>query len=250
VSAPGQRYHPAVLAQAIATCAEMAPGRLAVCLGSGEAMNEHVTGDRWPAKEDRNARLHECAGIIRDLLAGREVSHDGHVRVDRARVWSLPPEPPPLFGAAVSERTARWLGGWTDGLATVHRPPAELRRVLDAYRQGGGEGRPALLQVHVSWAPTEEEALALAHDQWRTNVLPPVVLWDLETPEHFDAAAVHVRPEDVAGTVLVSADLGRHRAWIEEALEVGFDEVAIHHVGQDQRAFIDAFGERVLPGLT
>ncbi len=249
VTAPGQRYHPAIVAQAIATLAEMFPARLWVCLGSGEASNEHITGDGWPPKPVRNARLLECVQVIRALLAGEEVTHHGLVRVDRARLWSRPAEPPPLIGAAVSEATARWAGGWADGLVTVHRPPDRLRRVVEAFREGGGEGKPMVLQAHVSWAPTEEEALAIAHDQWRTNVFAPPVPWDLETVEHFDEAARHVRPEDVREAVLVSSDLERHAEWIREAAALGFDEVNLHFVGKEQRPSIEAFAERVLPAL-
>src|SRR6187200_825995 len=98
VTAPGQRYHPVIVAQAIATLEEMFPGRFWAALGSGEAMNEHITGDPWPSKDDRDARLEESVGIIRRLLAGERVSHHGHVRVAEARVWSRPAEPPPLLG--------------------------------------------------------------------------------------------------------------------------------------------------------
>ena len=250
VCAPGQRYHPAVVAQKIATLAEMFPGRLWTVLGSGEASNEHITGDRWPAKPDRNARLRECADVIRLLLDGDEVTHHGHVVVDRARLWTLPAEPPPLLGAAVSEATARWMGDWADGLATVHRPPDQLRRVIEAFREGGGEGKPAVLQVHVSWAPTEEEALAIAHDQWRSNAFAPPVCWDLEMVDHFDEASRFVRPEDMRDAVLISSDPGRFVEWIAEAAELGFDEVNVHHVGQEQRPFIETFGRDVLPQLT
>jgi probable non-F420 flavinoid oxidoreductase len=249
VNAPGQRYHPAIVAQAIATLAEMFPERLWVCLGTGEASNEHVTGDRWPPKPLRNARLAECVAVIRALLAGEEVTHDGLVRVDRARLWTRPAVPPPLLGAAVTEETARWVGGWADGLATIHRPPDRLRRVTEAFREGGGEGKPMVLQAHVSWARTQEEALLIAHDQWRTNLFGPPVCWDLEMVEHFDEAARHVRPEDVRAGVLVSSDPAQHVAWIEEAAALGFDEVNLHHVGQEQGPFIEAFGRHVLPAL-
>jgi probable non-F420 flavinoid oxidoreductase len=249
VTAPGQRYHPAIVAQAIATLAEMFPERLWVCLGTGEASNEHVTGDRWPPKPVRNARLAECVAVIRALLAGEEVTHDGLVRVDRARLWTRPAVPPPLLGAAVTEETARWVGGWADGLATIHRRPDRLRRVIEAFREGGGEGKPMVLQAHVSWAPTEEEALLIAHDQWRTNLFGPPVCWDLEMVEHFDEAARHVRPEDLRDGVLVSSDPARHVAWIGEAAALGFDEVNVHHVGQEQGAFIETFGRHVLPAL-
>ena len=250
VTAPGQRYHPAIVAQAIATLAEMFHGRLWACLGSGEASNEHITGGRWPPKAVRNARLAECAEVIRALLRGEEVTHDGLVTVDRARLWTLPPDAPLLLGAAVTAETARWIGGWADGMATIHRPRAQLERVVEAFREGGGEGKPMLLQVHLAWAPTDGEALAIAHDQWRANLFSPPVCWDLETVEHFDEAARHVRPEDVRAGVLVSSDPGRHLAWIQEAAELGFDEIVLHHVGKEQAAFIEAFGRHVLPAVT
>ena len=188
VNAPGQRYHPAIVAQAAATLTEMFPGRLWVALGSGEASNEHITGAGWPPKDERNARLRECVEVMRALFAGEEVTHHGHVEVDRARLWTLPTDPPPLIGAAVSEDTARWAGSWADGLATVNAPPEQLRKIVAAYRDGGGQGR-LVLQVHLSWAPTEEEALRIAHDQWRTNVFDPPVCWDVETVEEFDRRA-------------------------------------------------------------
>ncbi|SDD76509.1 TIGR03885 family FMN-dependent LLM class oxidoreductase [Actinokineospora iranica] len=249
VTAPGQRYHPAVVAQAIGTLAAMYPGRFWAALGTGEAANEHITGDGWPRKEVRSARLRECVDVIRALLAGEEVSHDGLVTVDRARLWTRPDQPPDLLGAAVSEKTARWCAAWADGLITVNGPPEQLRRVVGAYRDAGGRGK-LVLQAHLSWAPDEDTALAVAHDQWRTNVFAPPVPWDLETPELFDAVSERVTPEQVAEVVTVSADLGRHTAWLREYAELGFDEVYLHHVGQAQDEFIDAFGAKVLTELS
>jgi probable non-F420 flavinoid oxidoreductase len=249
VTAPGQRYHPAIVAQAAATLAELFPGRLSVALGSGEFSNEHITGAPWPDKKLRNARLRECVDVIRALLAGEVVDHDGLVRVDRARLWTLPAEPPPLLATAVSAETAGWAGDWADGLITIAQPHEHLRRMLDAFRCGGGAGKPVALQVHLAWAPDEDEALRIAHDQWRTNVFSPPLCWDLATVEQFDEAARHVRPEDLRGAVLVSADLGRHAAWLAELVELGFDAIYLHHVGREQRPFIDAFGEHVLPRL-
>ena len=118
--------------------------------------------------------------------------------------------------------------------------------MLAAFRESGGEGKPVAVQVHLSWAGTDEEALAIAHEQWRTNIFPPPLPWDLATVEEFDLAATHVRPEDMHGPVLISSDLGRHAAWIGELGEL-FDAVYLHHVGQEQRPFIEAFGEHVLP---
>ncbi|PPK97906.1 putative non-F420 flavinoid oxidoreductase [Kineococcus xinjiangensis] len=248
VNAPGQRYHPAIIAQAAATLTAMYPGRFWVALGSGEAANEHVTGGGWPRKSLRNARLRECVDVMRALLAGEEVSHDGLVTVDRAKLWTLPEEPPPFIGTAVSVETAGWVAGWADGLATINQPLDHLRRMVEAYRGGGGRGR-LVLQVHVSYAADEDTALAIAHDQWRTNVFQPPVCWDLDTPHAFDEAAKHVPPEAVREAVLVSSDPGRLTAWLQELIEVGFDEVYLHHVGKEQDEFIDVFGSRVLPQL-
>jgi probable non-F420 flavinoid oxidoreductase len=251
VNAPGQRYHPAIIAQAAATLSELFPGRFWLALGSGEASNEHITGDRWPAKEERRARLGEAVSVIRALLAGETVSHDGLVKVDRARLWTRPAEPPKLIGAAISPETAAWVGGWADGLVTLNQPHDQLRRLIDAFRDGGGEGKPLYLQVHLSWAADEETALAVAHDQWRSNVFDPALAMELVLPEQFDAAARYVTPEDVRSAVLVSADLGRHAAWLAEYAELGFDRLYLHEVGQaeHQQPFIDAFGSKVIPQL-
>jgi probable non-F420 flavinoid oxidoreductase len=248
VNAPGQRYHPAIVAQAAATLAAMFPSRLWVALGTGEASNEHITGEGWPRKEVRTRRLQECVDVIRALHAGEEVSHDGLVHVDRARIWTLPAAPPPLIGAAVSPETAAWVAGWADGLVTVDQPLDALRRVVGAYRDAGGTG-PASLQVHLAYAPTLDEARAIAYDQWRTNVFAPPVCWDLETVEHFDVAAARVRPEDVEASVLVSHEAKQHVEWIQERAELGFDAIYLHHVGREQQRFIDTFGAEVLPDL-
>jgi probable non-F420 flavinoid oxidoreductase len=248
VNAPGQRYHPAIIAQAIGTLEAISPGRFWVALGSGEASNEHITGDGWPRKEVRNARLRESADVIRALLRGETVSHDGLVTVDRARLWTLPEHPPPLFATAVSEETARWAAGWADGLATIAQPREKLERMIEAYRSAGGRG-PLVLQAHVSYAETDAEALAIAHDQWRTNVFSPPLCWDLDSPEAFDEAAKHVTPEDMRASVFVSSDPAAFAAQLQQFAELGFDRIYVHHVGKEQAGFIDAFGEHVLPQL-
>ena len=249
VNAPGQRYHPVMIAQAIATLGEMFPGRFWAALGSGEALNEHVTGDRWPDKPTRDARLLECVEVIRALLAGDEVTHDGLITVDRARLWSLPEQTPRLIGAAVSEDTAGIVGGWADGLITVNQPVEVLARVFDTFRSNGGDGKPIHVQVHVSWDEDEDRALAIAHDQWRSNVFGADLAWNLEFPAQFDAAAEHVEPEAVRSSVLVSSDLGWLTDQLRQIADLGVDTLALHHVGQDQERFIDVFGAKVLPEL-
>jgi coenzyme F420-dependent glucose-6-phosphate dehydrogenase len=249
VTAPGQRYHPAIVAQAAATLAEMFPGRFWVAVGSGQALNEHITGERWPKKAERNARLLESVEVMRALFAGETVSRDGWVCVDRAKLYSLPEEPPPVVAAAVTPDTARWVGGWADGLITINQPREQLERVVEAFREGGGEGKPMSLQVHLSYHPDEEEALAMAHDQWRYGILGSDVGWCLEMPEDFEQVAAYIRPEDVRPHVLISSDLGQHAEWLRGFAALGFEEMYLHHVGKEQGGFIEAFGAEVLPNL-
>ena len=249
VTAPGQRYHPAITAQAIATLGEMFPGRFWAALGSGEASNEHITGDRWPDKPTRDARLLECVDVIRRLLRGDEVTHHGHVVVDRARLWTRPETPPALIGAAVSAATARIVGAWADGLITIYQPIETLQQVISSFREGGGEGKPVHVQVHVSYAASDDEALAIAYDQWRSNVFGADIAWDLERVEQFDEASKTVRPEDMHDHVRISSDPARHVGWLSEVLALGVDGLYLHHVGKEQAAFLDTFGADVLPKL-
>lgn len=269
VCAPGQRYHPAVVAQAVATLGAMFPGRYWVALGSGENVNEHITGDPWPDKATRDARLRECVHVIRALLDGEEVTHRGLVTVDRARLWTLPEVRPLLIGPAVTPETARRHADWADGLVTVNQPPERLRQVLDAYRDAGGRGTAAL-QVHVSWAPDDATAIATAREQWHANVDGPPQAWDVDTPERFDALSRGVGEDRVRGAVLVEHDPARLRDRLLALLDLGFDALYLHQVATDERpgedknpaaaptrtpasasldAFLDMAGEHLLPEL-
>lgn len=249
VTAPGQRAHPAIVAQAIGTLGEMFPGRFWAALGSGENVNEHVTGDAWPDKSTRDDRLDECAAIIHALLRGERVDHAGTVRVHEARLWSLPVVPPRLVAAAVGPETARRVAAWAEGLITVVQEPDAMRGVVDAYRDAGGRG-PVALQVHLSWAPTEEEALAIAHDQWRHGIITPPELWDIAQPAEFDLRSADATPADTARNVFVSADPGAHLERLLSLAALGFDELYLHHVGRAQEVWITTFGREVLPTLT
>ena len=249
VCAPGDRYHPAIIAQAAATVAEMFPGRFWLAVGTGEAANEHITGNAWPPKPERQRRLREGVEVIRALWAGETVSHSGLIRVDEARLYTLPSRLPMLFGAAVSEATARWVGGWADGLITTGRPRQEMARMLAAFREGGGEGKPVHVQHVLSWHPDETAARRSAFEQWRFSVLDADRLWDLRTPGEFAAATRHVTLDDVVRKLRVSAKLEEHRAWLAEYVELGVDRVFCFNVGRNQRQFIDAFAGQVLPSL-
>ena len=249
VNAPGWRYHPAIIAQASATLAEMFPDRFWIAVGSGEALNEHITGEPWPSKPERNARLRECVDVMRALWRGETVTHRGRVVVDEARLYSLPAQPPMLFGAALTEPTAELMGAFADGLITTGRPRDELVKLIAAFRAGGGEGKPVYVQHVLSWARTEEEARRVAHEQWRFSLLGSEVLGVLSSPAQFATAAEAVRPHDVAQKMPVSADPRYHLDRLSMYAELGVEVVSILNVHRDQHAFIEQFGEHVLPSL-
>ena len=250
VCAPGDRYHPAIVAQSAATLAEMYPGRFRLYVGSGEAINEHVTGRPWPPKSERNARLRECADVMRALWRGEMVTHRGHVTVIDARLYSLPAEPPPLFAAAVSEETAEWAGGWADGLITTGRDREGMERMLAAFRRGGGEGKPVHVQHVLSWAPNEDDARRVAHEQWRFAAIEePDKLWELRTPRDFASATREISVDDVVEKIPTSSDPEFHAEKLRGYAEVGVERVFILNVCRNQREFISCFGERVISSL-
>jgi coenzyme F420-dependent glucose-6-phosphate dehydrogenase len=249
VNAPGQRYHPAIIAQAAATLSVMYPDRFWIAVGSGQRLNEHITGERWPAKVERNARLREAADVMRRLWRGETVTNRGHVTVSEAKLWTRPERAPRLVGAAVTPATAAWVAEWADALITVSQPDRQLDAVIEAFRAHGGRGKPMYLQVHLAWAPTEAEARGAAFDQWRQNTLDNAVMTDLAHPEQIAAAAQSVRPEDLDGAVRISSDLGQHAAWLRADLARGFDALYLHEVGPEQERFVEVFGREVLPQL-
>jgi coenzyme F420-dependent glucose-6-phosphate dehydrogenase len=247
----GWRYHPAVLAQASATLAEMYPGRFWIAPGSGEALNESIIGAHWPEKQERNARLLEGVEIMRALWRGETVSHRGLIRVEEARLYSLPSEAPRVIGAALTPQTAGWMGGWADGLITVAGERDSMKAVVDAFREGGGAGKPVVLQAQLSFAPTDAEALEGAWRQWRSVLLSSDVLATLRTPAQFAAAGEPISRAFVQEQVRVSADVERHLDWLRADLELGFDEIYLHNLHRDhQERFIEVFGETVVPALS
>lgn len=249
VASPIGRQHPAVVAQAVATLVQMHGPRLWLAPGSGEALNETVTGADWPRKPERERRLRAAVEILRALWRGEAVDRGPPLPTRGARVYELPETPPPLFAPVLSEASARRAGAWADGLITVSQPAERLRRIVAAFREHGGEGKPLLLQAKLSYADDEATALAEAFAQWKTNVFAAQIGEDLRSPEHYERIARFVRPEDVARAVHVSADLGRHAAWLQDLHALGFGRIYLHNVNQRQRAFIDAFGASVLPRL-
>ncbi|GAB2799788.1 TIGR03885 family FMN-dependent LLM class oxidoreductase [Rhabdobacter roseus] len=249
VNAPVQRYSPAIIAQAVGTLCEMFPGRFWIAAGSGQYLNEHINGEKWPDKATRNQRLQECVDLMRALWRGESVTHAGLVNVQDAKLYTRPSYMPTVIGAALSEATAEWLGSWADGMITTSRPPEELKKMIEAFWKGGGEGKPIYLKVQLSYDKTYQKALTGAHEQWKNNILPPNILSDIRTPEGFDAAGANVKPDDIPPHVRVSDSTDQHLEWLLQDVELGVSHLYLHNVNLEQEQFIEVFGDKVLPAL-
>jgi coenzyme F420-dependent glucose-6-phosphate dehydrogenase len=243
VTCPTQRIHPAIVAQAAATAAQLMPGRFSLGVGTGEALNEHITGERWPSTVERQDRLAEAIEVIRALWEGELTSHRGeYYRVENARIYSMPEEPPPLLVAVAGERSVELASEHGDGIIGTS-PIAES---VDQFRKEGGEG-PAYGQLHVCWAADEVEARKTAHRIWPNAAISGGYMLEMTTPERFEEAAENVREDDVAEAVVCGPDPERHRAAIQEYVDAGYERVYVHQVGEDQAGFFDFYEREILP---
>lgn len=247
VNAPGQRYHPAIIAQAAATLDEMFPNRFWLAQGSGQGLNEYITGGKFPAKEIRNARLKECVDITRALWRGDRVTHYGHVTIEEAQLFTLPKTLPAVIGAAITAKTAAWMGSWTDGLITISQSEEKMKQVIDAYRSNGGGQKPMILKMHLSYHAEKERARSQAYEQWKTNILGSSLQAELRLPKDFQQAAKFVRPEDVAESVHISNQPEEIADWIRKYANMGFEKIILHNVNLEQEQFIGTFGEKIMP---
>jgi coenzyme F420-dependent glucose-6-phosphate dehydrogenase len=247
VTAPIRRTPPYLVAHAAATVATLLPGRFFLGVGSGENLNEHVTGEWWPPSATRREMLEEAIELIRELWKGGTVEHFGrHFTVDNARLYSLPTASPAIVVAAMSKQAAELAGRVGDGMIAVS-PKAELVR---AFEEGGGEGKPRYGQIDVCVADDEGEARRIAHAQWAAPAaVPPRLLAKLRVPADFEAVAALVTEEQVAEKVVCGADPDRHLARIDEFAAAGFDHVHLHQVGADQETFFRFCEDELLPRL-
>lgn len=246
VTAPIIRIHPAIVAQAAATAAVMFDGRFALGVGTGERLNEHVTGAHWPSPDMRRDMLEEAVGVMRRLWSGRTVDHEGaHYAVQRAQLFTLPETPPEVIVAASSTKSVKLAGRIGDGLFAL----APSERLVDAFEGSGGHGKRRMGQLHVCWAEREEDARATAHEWWPNAALGGGPLTELAHPRHVEQALALARPEDTAEAVVLGPDAERHVRAIAAFADAGFDEVHVHQAGPDQEGFLRFYEREVLPAF-
>jgi coenzyme F420-dependent glucose-6-phosphate dehydrogenase len=247
VTCPTVRVHPAIVAQAAATTASLAPGRFVLGLGTGENLNEHILGGPWPPAAIRREMLAEAVEIIRGLWEGSVFDHRGrHYRVDQARLYTLPDEPPPILIAASGQAAATMAGQVGDGVIGL----APDRELLEAFDRAGGAGKPRYAEVSVCWAQDEQSARRTALEWWPNAGIEGELPAELPLPRHFEQAAGSVTEEALAKKVACGPDPERHLEMARMYVDAGYDHVWFHQIGPDQDGFFDVYEQDVLPQLS
>ena len=247
VTCPIMRIHPAILAQAAATAADMLPGRFFFGVGTGENLNEHILGDHWPPSDVRREMLDEAIEIIRLLWQGGTRSFEGaFFTVENARIYTLPDELPPIMVAASGPESASLAGLIGDGLIST-APKGNLVQAFD--EMGSGRQRPHYGQLTVCVAEDEAEARRIAYKQWPNAGITGELSAELPLPAHFEQAAQMVTEDMVAEAVICGMDAGRHLEKIQEYVDAGFENVYVHQIGPDQEVFFRFYEREILPRL-
>lgn len=243
VTCPSVRIHPAIVAQAAATSQLLLNGRFVLGVGSGENLNEHILGDRWPPAGERLEMLEEAVEVMRKLWTGKMVTHRGdHYTVENARIYSCPSTAPPVIVSAFGPRATALAARIGDGFITV-TPDADLVR---AYREHGGTG-PIVGSAKVCWDADEDRARKRAYELWPTDALPGQLNQELALPQHFEAAVSLVSQDEVVRSVPCGPDPARHAEAITKYVEAGFDEIYVNQIGPDQEGFLEFFTNEVRP---
>ncbi|QNS02740.1 TIGR03557 family F420-dependent LLM class oxidoreductase [Streptomyces xanthii] len=246
VTCPTLRMHPAVNAQAVATSGVLTGNRFRFGVGTGEALNEHVLGDAWPAVDVRFQMLEEAVQVIRELLTGDEVTHRGrHYTVENARLYTVPDEPVPIHVSGFGPKAAALAGRIGDGFVTM-TPDKEL---VGQFRRSGGGQKPVLGGLKVCWGTDREQAVKTVHRLWPTQFLPGELGQVLPSPAHFEQASSLVTEQAVADGSVCGDDAEEHLRAVSAYDDAGFDEVYVGQIGPDQQGFFDFYRSEVLPGL-
>jgi coenzyme F420-dependent glucose-6-phosphate dehydrogenase len=246
VTCPLIRIHPAILAHAAATAACLMPGRFFLGVGTGENLNEHILGDRWPAIDERLEMLEEAVELMRELWQGGQQTYRGeHYVAEQARVYDLPDEQVPVMVAAKGKRAAELAGRIGDGLIGT-APDTEMMR---QFEQAGGEGKPRYGQITVCWAKDEAEAKRTAREWWPNAAIPGELSVELPLPRHFEQAAELVTERHLAEGMPLGPDPERYLDAVREYANAGYTHVYLHQVGPDQEGFFGFFEREVMPKL-
>jgi G6PDH family F420-dependent oxidoreductase len=244
VTCPTVRIHPGIVAQAAATCAVLLDGTFCLGVGTGEALNEHIFGDRWPEADERLEMLEEAVEVIRMLWEGGVKSHRGrHYRLEHCRVYDLPENPPPIVVSGFGTKAVELAAKIGDGYCTAG-PDAES---VQLYRARARQGTFVQGGLKVCWGADEAQARRTVHRLWPNEGLPGELAQILPTPEHFQQATELVTEEMLAADTPCGPDVDRHVEAIKAYEEAGFDELYVNQIGPEQDAFFEAYRNEILP---
>ncbi len=244
VTCPTIRIHPAIIAQAVATCAVMLDGRFFLGVGSGENLNEHILGAGWPSFDVRAEMLEEAVEVIRELWKGENTSFYGNFYVvENARLYTLPKDAVPIFVAAEGPKMAKLAGEIGDGLIST-TPSGEF---VKTFKETAGEDLPLYCQVTVCYDRDEARARQIAHKQWPITGIPGDLDRDLATPKLFEQVATLVTEEQATEHVICGADPQKHIDLIKTYLDAGFKKISIHNIGPNQEEFFRFYKEQIIP---
>ena len=244
VTCPTVRIHPAVIAQAAATSAVLLNGRFALGVGSGEALNEHILGDRWPEVDIRLEMLEEAVEVIRLLWQGGMQSHRGrHYCVENARIYDLPERTPPILISGFGPKSTALAARIGDGYCTVG-PDGEA---VGSFREDAGAGKLVAGGMKACVAANEQEARETVLRLWPNEALPGELAQILPTPAHFEQASELVSVEQASEDVPCGPDVDRHLQAIQAYADAGFDELYIQQIGGEQERFFELYAQEILP---
>lgn len=244
VTCPTMRIHPAIIAQAAATAAAMMPGRFFLGVGTGENLNEHILGDRWPPHDIRLAMLVEAVELIRELWQGETVSWWGDFyTVEDARIYTLPEERPSIMVAGSGPNAIEAAGEIGDGFIGL----APKKEIIQQFKEAGGTDKPTYGQLTVCWAETEAKAKDTAYKIWPNTGLTGELAQELRTVTHFEQAVEMLDQEAVTKELICGPDAQKHIEGIQKFIDAGYSHVYIHQIGPDQAGFIRFYAEEVLP---
>ncbi|HET7655294.1 MAG TPA: TIGR03557 family F420-dependent LLM class oxidoreductase [Acidimicrobiales bacterium] len=245
VTCPTVRLHPAIVAQAAATAEAMMPGRFFLGVGTGEALNEHILGDRWPETDVRLEMLEEAVEVIRLLWQGGMQSHHGrHYTVENARIYTLPDPPPDIYVAASGTKSAELAGRIGDGLVSTAPKPD----VVQTWKKAGGTG-PAYAHLTVCWAGDADTAKKTLYDRWPNAGVKGELSQELPLPAHFEQAAQMVTPDDLAQSLPHGPDPEAYLQSIAEYVDAGFTHLYFHQVGDDQEGWFRFWEKELAPNV-
>lgn len=246
VTCPTTRIHPAIIAQAAATTACLMPGRFSLGVGSGENLNEHILGDRWPSVQIRQEKLVEAVELIRTLWNGELTSHRGdHFEVENARIYTTPDSPPPILIASAGEDATRLAGQSGDGLVGL----APMSSMVEQFRDAGGDDKPVYGQIHVCWDEDEQRAAETALEWWPNSGVPGNLFVELPLPSHFESASENVDLVQIRDSIICGPDPEAHIQAVQEFADAGFTHVYVHQVGPPRQEFFDFYRDSVLPAF-